>query len=231
MSTDDARSRIMQSAGPVFADRGFQAATVRDICQAAGVNQAAINYYFRDKERLYIETVKAAQQRVIERIPMPSWSEGTPATERLTAFIETLLTRVLVGHEAPWQSRLMIREILNPSRACQELVEEYFRPQFAMLLEILRELTGEQAESHELEQIGLSIVGQCVYYRVGQPIVDCLIPQNDRDEHYTTQKLAKHITRFSLAAIRDWTESQHYKKTRRAETQAPPTPVSEGVTH
>ena len=211
MSTDDARTRILQAAGPVFADRGFQSATIRDICHAASVNQAAVNYYFRDKERLYIETVKAAQQRLIERVPMRSWPEGTPAVQRLSAFIETLLTRVLEGHEAPWQSRLMVREILNPSAACQELVEEYFRPQFAMLLDILRQLAGERLEAHELEQIGFSIVGQCVYYRVGQPIVDCLIPQGERDEHYSTQQLATHITRFSLGALQAWNERNQSK--------------------
>ncbi|MBL9122992.1 MAG: TetR family transcriptional regulator, partial [Planctomycetaceae bacterium] len=35
MASDDARNRILKAAGPVFADKGFQGATVREICQAA----------------------------------------------------------------------------------------------------------------------------------------------------------------------------------------------------
>ncbi len=201
MSNEDARSRILQAAGLVFAEKGFQSATVREICQAAEVNLAAINYYFGDKERLYIETVKRAQQLLVERVPMPSWQAGTSAADRLAAFIETMLTRMLEEHQAPWQSRLMMREILDPSAACQELVEDYFRPQFLVLLGILRELAGKDIEGHDLEQLAFSVVGQCVYYRVGRAIVGCLIPERQRADHYSTPQLAAHITRFSLAAL------------------------------
>lgn len=207
MSTDDVRTRIMQAAGPVFADKGFQSATVREICQAADVNLAAINYYFGDKERLYIETVKCAQRLVAERVPMPTWAEGTTAEERLAEYIETLLSRMLDNHQMPWQSRLMMREILDPSTACQELAEEYFRPQFTLLLSIVRELAGPAVPQHELEKFAFSVVGQCVYYRVGRPIFECLISEEERDQHYSTRQIAAHIMRFSLTALQNWTPS------------------------
>lgn len=207
MALDDARNRILEAAGPVFADKGFQGATVREICQAARVNAAGINYYFGDKERLYIETVKCAQRMQIERVPMPELAAGASGEERLAAFVTTMLTRML-EHETPWQSRLMMREILAPSTACQELVEEYFRPQFELLCEILRELAGEwiadTVPEHELQQIAFSVVGQCVHYRVGNAIVTRLIPADERAAHYQTRQLAEHVTRFTLAALRGW---------------------------
>ena len=54
---DDPRGRILSAAGQEFADKGFEAATIRDICTLAAVNVAAVNYYFGDKHRLYIESV------------------------------------------------------------------------------------------------------------------------------------------------------------------------------
>ena len=48
-SGDAVRERILEAAGSVFAERGFEHATVRDICHQAGANGAAVNYYFGDK--------------------------------------------------------------------------------------------------------------------------------------------------------------------------------------
>jgi len=62
MSEDDARTRILNVAGPIFAEKGFQATTIREICGQANVNVAAVNYHFGDKERLYTEAVKRAHQ-------------------------------------------------------------------------------------------------------------------------------------------------------------------------
>ena len=48
----DPRLRILAAAGNEFAAGGYESATVRDICAAAAVNVAAVNYYFGDKRRL-----------------------------------------------------------------------------------------------------------------------------------------------------------------------------------
>ena len=59
---DTKRQRIVDAAGEMFAERGFEATTVRDICQAAEANIAAVNYYFGDKQRLYVEAVVRAHR-------------------------------------------------------------------------------------------------------------------------------------------------------------------------
>ena len=48
-ASDPTREKLLDVAGRIFADRGYRAATIREICLAAGANVAAVNYHFGDK--------------------------------------------------------------------------------------------------------------------------------------------------------------------------------------
>ena len=198
---EDARDRILFAAGQAFAEHGFEGATVRDICLAAGANVAAVNYYFGDKRRLYIESVKHAHRSRVEQVPLPQWAAGTPASEKLRDFVGNLLERMLGGGQPPWQVRLMLREVLQPTDACRELVEDYIRPHFDVLLGILDEIVGGRLPLAELRRIGLSIVGQCFLYRAAGDVVGMLVPADELASLHTPRRLADHITRFALAAL------------------------------
>jgi TetR/AcrR family transcriptional regulator, regulator of cefoperazone and chloramphenicol sensitivity len=201
MPTDDAKTRLLQAAGPIFADKGFQAATVREICEVAGVNVASINYYFGDKERLYIETVKEARQIKAAQAPFPVWPADVAPEVKLRQFIQTLLTRVLSTDAAPWPTRLMMREILDPGSACKELAQEYFRPEFEMLLAILDEMLPPGTPDYRRHQFGFSVVGQCVFYRLAGGVVSALVDEAELSRHYDVEELARHITQLTLAAL------------------------------
>ena len=197
----DARERLLLAAGREFAERGYEAATVRDICLAAGVNVAAVNYYFGDKRRLYIESVKHAHRSRVEQVPLPEWPADTPAAARLHDFIDTMLERMLGFGQPPWQVRLMLREVLQPTDACRELVEDYIRPHFELLLGILDDIAEGRLPRSELRRVGMSIVGQCFLYRAAGDVVGMLVPADELASLHTPKRLAEHVTRFSLAAL------------------------------
>jgi AcrR family transcriptional regulator len=166
----EARDRILLAAGREFAERGYEAATVRDICLAAGVNGAAVNYYFGDKKRLYIES-------------------------------GNMLERMLGLGQPPWQVQLMLREVLQPTEACRELVEDYFRPHFQLLVSILDELTGGRLDGPTLRRAALSVIGQCFLYRAAGDVVGMLVPPGELETLHTPPQIADHVTHFTLAAL------------------------------
>lgn len=198
---DDPRVRILSAAGQEFAEKGYEAATVRDICTAAGVNGAAVNYYFGDKQRLYIESVKHAHRERVRQVPPPDWLPGTPPETKLRDFVGNMIERMLGFDQPPWQVRLMLREILHPTDACRELVEDYIRPHFTMLVDILDELAAGSLSAAELRRVGLSVVGQCFLYRAAGDVVGMLIPAAEIDRLHTPEQLADHVTAFSLGAL------------------------------
>jgi AcrR family transcriptional regulator len=200
-SAEDPRDRILTAAGREFAEHGYDAATVRDICLAAEVNVAAVNYYFGDKRRLYVESVKHAHQERVRQVPLPEWEPGTPVPRKLHDFVANMLERMLGFGQPPWQVRLMMREVLQPTEACRELVEDYIRPHFDLLVSILGELTEGTLADSELRRVGMSIVGQCFLYRAAGEVVGMLVPQPEIESLHSPAALADHITRFALAAL------------------------------
>ena len=57
--TPDARERIFLAAERLFAERGFDGVSVRDIVQAADVNLAAVSYYFGSKSELLLAVFRS----------------------------------------------------------------------------------------------------------------------------------------------------------------------------
>jgi AcrR family transcriptional regulator len=72
MSGEDssAQQKIMEATITCIEREGIQSVTIRKIAKLAGVNSAAINYYFRSKEKL----VEAVMQRTIEHV-FEDWRE------------------------------------------------------------------------------------------------------------------------------------------------------------
>jgi AcrR family transcriptional regulator len=197
---DDTQLRLLRAAGELFADKGFEGTSVREICQRAGAgNIAAVNYYFRDKERLYIEAVKSACMRQMESFPIPHWPPGTPPEEKLRDFIKVLVQRMLGDGSPPWARQLFLRELSHPTAACAEFVQSIVRPNAELLGRILAELLPHVPEGKR-RLIGFSIVGQCFFHRFAQPIVALLVGEEEA-RNYDSALLAEHIAQFSLSAL------------------------------
>jgi AcrR family transcriptional regulator len=195
---DETRQRVLEAAGEVFAQKGFDGATVREICTRAGANIAAVNYYFRDKERLYIEAVK--QTVCAPAGKRPTWPVGTPAADKLRDFIHHMVGGLLDESRPAWHTPLMMRELAQPTSACAEVVRDYIQPMSEILSGILAELLPARTSRLQRFQVAFSIVGQCLYYCQNRPIARLLLGEADF-ARLDTATVAEHITRFTLAAL------------------------------
>ena len=203
----DPRGRLLTAAGPVFAARGFERATLREISSAADVNVAAVAYYFGDKMGLYREVIGQVRQSRDRRFPAPNNTEQDQPRVALARLIRTMLSRMLNCDEPSWESQLLMREMNDPTPVFAEMVNDFFRPLFNQLLGTLDRLIQEHdpkisIPAETLEQLALSAVGQCLYYRVGRGVVDILIPKQRRDEHFDIDSLSLHITSVMISATK-----------------------------
>src|SRR5215813_1200149 len=106
------RQRLLEVAGQVFAEKGFDRATGKEICERAGTNTAAVNYYFGGIEGLYAAVVREAHGRFVPFAAASAAVAGKAgARAKLVAFLE-LLVRARTGLlGSSWALRLLVREI------------------------------------------------------------------------------------------------------------------------
>lgn len=196
--------RLLEAAGAVFAESGYQSATTRQICEKAGANIAAINYYFGDKEGLYMAVLRSVPKAYAEKYPPArGLSLGASAEEKLRAYLRSLLHRIFDEGRPGWHTKLMAREMIEPTPALDTLVEEAARPVHQELASIIRELLGSAQSAEVVRLCTLSILSQCVYYHHGRSVIRRLYPE----QHYgleDIERLAAHITKFSLAALKEF---------------------------
>ncbi|MEX0586515.1 MAG: CerR family C-terminal domain-containing protein, partial [Pirellulales bacterium] len=199
MSEPDPRIRLLETAGEIFAEKGFRASTVREICTAAAANVAAVSYYFGDKKGLYVEAVKHAHLCRFNE-PPPTWPDGMPPEQKLYDFVHNMLRHLLDPTRPAWNAKLMMRELAEPTEACKAITEQYIRPMAMVLQSIVRELLPPSASIDRLQMTAFSVVGQCLFYRVQEPVAKELVGEAQYAT-FTVERLADHIAAFTLAAL------------------------------
>lgn len=198
----DTRTRLIEAAGEVFAELGFNQATVRDICARAGANIAAINYHFRDKETLYAETIAHAHRYSMEHYPMDGGlPPAAPVERRIEAFVRSFLAKILDPNRPTWHGLIISREMQEPTLSLDMIVENGVRPNFHYLCSLVREL-GPHLDPIQVEASGASIIGQILHYFHCRRVIARLYRDRTDGFPYDLDMLTGHITAFSLAAIR-----------------------------
>lgn len=198
---DDTRSRLLDAAGNVFAEKGFEAATVRDICRAAEVaNIAAVNYYFGDKSSLYQQAVRVAFKGSGDIPTIPEWPADAPAALKLRMYLEQF-ARVLIGdHRPAWHYRLMAREVAQPTEGCSAFVRDFAGPHFNLLRELLRGVLPAGTPKQRLDLTALSMIGQVIHHRCAATIIQLMVGE-DEAKTYDAETVGRHVADFSLAAL------------------------------
>lgn len=199
----DTRARILAAAGEVFAERGFHDATVREICQKADANIAAVNYYFRDKSGLYREVVLGACRDAHEQYPLQSAAAAgaaMPPDQRLLMFVRGFLKRMLDAGRPAWFGKLLAREMVEPTEVLDLMVDQYARPNFTALRALVREVVGPGPSDADVRRAAFSIVGQCTAHKHMHAMISRLAPEQTYSPE-ELERLATHIWRFSLAGL------------------------------
>ncbi len=197
---EETRSRILETAGDVFGEKGYRDATHAEICRRSGANTAAINYHFRSKEKLYIEAWQTAFRNSLEAYPPGGGiAADAPAEERLRGRINSIIRRVADPNNKSFE--IIYREMVNPTGLLSEAMQEAIEPVRKGMKEVIRELLGEKVPQRQAELCMTSILAQCLH-----PVMRArrsgALKGPARSSGFEPREMADHIAAFSLAGIR-----------------------------
>jgi TetR/AcrR family transcriptional regulator, regulator of cefoperazone and chloramphenicol sensitivity len=198
---DQARTEILKAAEELFAEVGYETATIRGICNRAKKNIALVKYYFGDKEGLYAQVLRqCAQAARIDDVRSTLNAKGPPE-EILRAAVKARLCSLYREDMDGRYFQILAWEFANPSRPMRQLVGQIARPMYERLLEVIAEILGLPA-SHQTTKLCVnSVIGQIVLYislpgYVAQTWGDFKMTETKAEE------IADHIVDFSLAYLK-----------------------------
>ncbi len=221
MTEPSTQDRLLDAAERLFAERGYDAVSIREIAGTADVNVAAVNYHFQGKLNLYQEVLRRrivpkrdkllAALDAVEAAP-----DDAPRLEMMIrAFIGTHLEDALRELRGILGLHLMAREMSEPRQGGQVLFRELIGPVRTRLLVMFRVYVPE-ASDVQIQMVVMSLVGQFIYYAMfwhnhrhlsdrAQDAGPPFLPMGDDVETYM-QTVIDHVTRFTLGGIREIVE-------------------------
>jgi AcrR family transcriptional regulator len=198
--SDVTRERIMKAAERLFAERGYDGASIRAIVAKARVNQAAINYHFDGKDGLYREILRAAFRALTEhQLEHGQEIKDMSREQALGEFIRRQLRPLMARDEVSRHMRIFNWETVRPTAAFRSLMSEEAAPFMGLAADLVRRFLPE-ADRRTLMVASIWLLGQCSVFlrnreQLAQPPIEL-----DLDES-AVEWLSQMISRWVVAGL------------------------------
>ena len=192
----EVKLKLIETAGELFATKGFKSTTIREICQKANANVAAVNYHFGDKETLY----QAAFEHVctyLDKLHDPIDDSLAPE-EKLHEFIRRRVRSFIDKNIPAWHSMLLHQGRIRREGKVQKSFLKIIEARSSRLKKILCELTGLSEKAEELIYIKFSIMGQILFYN---KLPQFRIPDRQYMKSKYLDEIVEHIYKFSMMGM------------------------------
>ncbi len=194
------RQKILLIALELFAELGFERATIRQIAKKAQVNVSAIGYYFGDKVGLYRAAFTEPMGSPLDDIALfnsPNLTLKQALNGLFSSFIEPLkkneLTKLCI--------RLHMREMVEPTGLWADEIDNGITPCHQALLVVLQHHLNLQTVDDDLQRLAICIVAMGVHLMVGRDVIEKICPNiiaNEEELNTTQQRLVM----FGLSMVK-----------------------------
>jgi AcrR family transcriptional regulator len=202
----ETRERLIEAAGPVFAEHGYRGATMREIADRAGANLAAAHYHFGSKRDLYREVARTHFERLERRIEesgggaIDARAGAKRSREELVALLRARVRAMLETFLEPGSvhATLMQRELADPSELAF-IVRRWIDPIRRQMEELLHRLAPGLPED-SIQFATRSVMGQTIFYFTHRSALLLMMRRRAYPAGYI-DAIADHVVAFTLGGL------------------------------
>ena len=168
------RLDLIEAGILLFGQKGFSATSVRELAALAGANIAAIAYHFGGKEELRLacaEEFGRQMRDATDKAPVSPAPTASKARHELAAIIQAVLAFLLGARGPGGLVPFMLRELAENGPGIEVVYRTFADPMHRRLCTLWGHATGLDPESEAVRLAVFSLIGQMMYFRIGQPIV------------------------------------------------------------
>ena len=198
------KAQILEAAGEVFAEKGFDRATGKEIAERAGSNSAAVNYYYGGIEGLYADVLVEAHRRLLtyDRLVALAEGPGEPTEKAQKPHRPDRSQDHRTRRSSSWALRVLGREILSPSSVFPVLVKQEILPKKLVVTGIIGEILGRPHDDPVVTRCALNIIAPFAMLLVGnRQIFTQVLPGFNSGEPEVQEQIVEHFQRFALAGL------------------------------
>lgn len=180
MADSDCREHIIATAIPLFAAKGLNGVSVRELSAAAGVNLSMISYYFGGKEGLYA-AVLTNQFAILGKLEEIEQME-IDTLQKFELYVRATVTRY---RKNPYLLRFYTSELTNPTACFETIIKPAIKKVVQMLLDTFSDgLTHKKfREGLNPADTVLALAGMINFYFLLEPATAELVDHSpERDE-------------------------------------------------
>lgn len=176
-----ARARLLDAAADIFGTYNLEGATTRQLAERAGVNQAAIPYYFGGKEGLYQATVEhffsvhapkigSVVAEIQSRLAAKEIGRAE-ALSLLRKLLEIMLEVLLRQQTNRSFGRIIIREQMQPTKAFDLIYDRVIRQVHEAISTLLAIVLDREPDDRSVILRAQMIVGQILVFLSGRETI------------------------------------------------------------
>ena len=137
MEVKDKKQHILETAEELFAQKGFEAATVRDIADAAGVNLAMISYYFGSKEKMMEDLFHQRMDSMKLKVELLLKDQQLTPFQKVENLLEEYVQKVI--NRQSFYKILLCEQVMKKNPVIVKLIRELKLSYAALFGELIKE--------------------------------------------------------------------------------------------